>query len=158
MLFLKNVSFAYNRQPELLKNISFELSQGEHLSLMGESGCGKSTLLKVIYGLVDVQEGSVLFHNERVWGPSRQLVPGFKTMKYLAQDFGLGPYHTVAENVGKFISNLDLDYKKERVMELLLSRYGALCSFKSPKPQWWRKTTCSIGNGISTRTPIVVAR
>ena len=86
---------------------------------MGESGCGKSTLLKVIYGLVDVQEGSVLFHNERVWGPSRQLVPGFKTMKYLAQDFGLGPYHTVAENVGKFISNLDLDYKKERVMELL---------------------------------------
>ena len=91
MLFLKNVSFAYDGQPELLKNISFKLSQGEHLSLMGESGCGKSTLLKVIYGLVDVQEGSVLFHNERVWGPSRQLVPGFKTMKYLAQDFGLGP-------------------------------------------------------------------
>ena len=119
MLFLKNISFAYEGQPELLKNISFELSQGEHLSLMGESGCGKSTLLKVIYGLVDVQEGSVHFHNERVWGPSRQLVPGFKTMKYLAQDFGLGPYHTVAENVGKFISNLDLNYKKERVMELL---------------------------------------
>ena len=119
MLFLKNISFAYEGQPELLKNISFELSQGEHLSLMGESGCGKSTLLKVIYGLIDVQEGTIHFHNERVWGPSRQLVPGFKTMKYLAQDFGLGPYHTVAENVGKFISNLDLDYKKERVMELL---------------------------------------
>ena len=118
-LSIENVSFAYDGQPELLKNISFELSQGEHLSLMGESGCGKSTLLKVIYGLVDVQQGSVLFHNERVWGPSRQLVPGFKTMKYLAQDFGLGPYHTVAENVGKFISNLDLVYKKERVMELL---------------------------------------
>ena len=85
---------------------------------MGESGCGKSTLLKAIYGLIDVQ-GSIYFCENRVWGPSRQLVPGYVAMKYLAQDFGLGPYHTVAENVGKFVSNLDLDYKKERVAELL---------------------------------------
>ena len=65
-------------------------------------------------------------------------------MKYLAQDFGLGPYHTVAENVGKFISNLDLVYKKERVMELLtlvgMERFAPL---KSPKPQWWRKNNVS---------------
>ena len=119
MLNLKNIFFAYEGQDPILQDISFELAQGEHLSLMGESGCGKSTLLKAIYGLIDVQEGTIHFHNERVRGPSWQLVPGFKTMKYLAQDFGLGPYHTVAENVGKFISNLDLTYKKERVMELL---------------------------------------
>ena len=119
MLNLKNIFFAYEGQDPILQDISFELAQGEHLSLMGESGCGKSTLLKAIYGLIDVQEGTIHFNNERVRGPSWQLVPGFKTMKYLAQDFGLGPYHTVAENVGKFISNLDLTYKKERVMELL---------------------------------------
>ena len=108
MLNLKNIFFAYEGQDPILQDISFELAQGEHLSLMGESGCGKSTLLKAIYGLIDVQEGTIHFHNERVRGPSWQLVPGFKAMKYLAQDFGLGPYHTVAENVGKFISNLDL--------------------------------------------------
>ena len=119
MLNLKNIFFAYEGQDPILQDISFELAQSEHLSLMGESGCGKSTLLKAIYGLIDVQEGTIHFHNERVRGPSWQLVPGFKAMKYLAQDFGLGPYHTVAENVGKFISNLDLTYKKERVMELL---------------------------------------
>jgi len=156
-LSIENVSFAYNGQPELLKNISFELSQGEHLSLMGESGCGKSTLLKVIYGLVDVQEGSVLFHNERVWGPSRQLVPGFKTMKYLAQDFGLGPYYTVAENVGKFISNLDLDYKKERVMELLtlvgMERFAPL---KALNLSGGEKQRVAIGRALLTDPDILL--
>ncbi|AVM50741.1 ABC transporter ATP-binding protein [Capnocytophaga sp. oral taxon 878] len=118
MLEVNNITFAYDKAP-IVRNISFELPQGELLSLMGESGCGKSTLLKAIYGLIDLKEGEVRFHNQRVWGPAHQLVPGHSTMKYLAQDFGLGPYHTVAENVGKFISNLDLDYKKERVTQLL---------------------------------------
>ena len=118
MLKLDHISYAYDGGQSILKDISFALPQGEHLAVMGESGCGKSTLLKAIYGLIDVQ-GSIYFCENRVWGPSRQLVPGYATMKYLAQDFGLGPYHTVAENVGKFVSNLDLSYKKERVGELL---------------------------------------
>lgn len=118
MLKLDHISYAYDGGQSILKDISFVLPQGEHLAVMGESGCGKSTLLKAIYGLIDVQ-GTIYFCENRVWGPSRQLVPGYATMKYLAQDFGLGPYHTVAENVGKFVSNLDLDYKKERVAELL---------------------------------------
>ena len=71
-----------------MKDISFVLPQGEHLAVMGESGCGKSTLLKAIYGLIDVQ-GSIYFCGNRVWGPSRQLVPGYVAMKYLAQDFWL---------------------------------------------------------------------
>ena len=118
MLKLNHISYAYDGGQSILKDISFALPQGEHLAVMGESGCGKSTLLKAIYGLIDVQ-GSIYFCENRVWGPSRQLVPGYAAMKYLAQDFGLGPYHTVAENVGKFVSNLDLSYKKERVAELL---------------------------------------
>jgi len=118
MLKLDHISYAYDGGQSILKDISFVLPQGEHLAVMGESGCGKSTLLKAIYGLIDVQ-GSIYFCENRIWGPSRQLVPGYAAMKYLAQDFGLGPYHTVAENVGKFVSNLDLDYKKERVAELL---------------------------------------
>ena len=125
MLEVKNITFAYEKAP-IVRNISFELPQGELLSLMGESGCGKSTLLKAIYGLIDLQEGEVRFHNHKVWGPAHQLVPGHSTMKYLAQDLGLGPYHTVAENVGKFISNLDLEYKKNRVTELL-SLVGMEC-------------------------------
>ena len=86
---------------------------------MGESGCGKSTLLKAIYGLFDLTSGEVFLNGKKVLGPSYQLVAGNEKMKYLAQDFGLMPYHTVGENVGKYLSNIDLDYKKKRVLELL---------------------------------------
>ncbi|MDO5105787.1 ABC transporter ATP-binding protein [Capnocytophaga sp.] len=119
MLEVNHISYSYEGNNAGFRAVSFELQQGEHLSVMGESGCGKSTLLKAIYGLFDLPEGSVVFNGEKVLGPAFQLVPGYKKMKYLAQDFGLSPYHTVAENVGKFLSNIDLDYKKQRVSELL---------------------------------------
>lgn len=119
MLEVNNISYTHDGSDTGFHNISFQLKQGEHLSVMGESGCGKSTLLKALYGLFDLHEGTIFFNKKKVVGPSRQLVPGFEKMKYLAQDFGLSPYHTVAENVGKFLSNIDLDYKKQRVSELL---------------------------------------
>ncbi|MDO4783314.1 MAG: ATP-binding cassette domain-containing protein [Capnocytophaga felis] len=119
MLEVNNISYTHDSSDAGFRNISFQLKQGEHLSVMGESGCGKSTLLKAIYGLFDLPEGTIFFNKKKVVGPSRQLVPGFEKMKYLAQDFGLSPYHTVAENVGKFLSNIDLEYKKQRVSELL---------------------------------------
>ena len=117
MLKLDHISYAYDGGQSILKDISFALPQGEHLAVMGESGCGKSTLLKAIYGLIDVQ-GSIYFCENRVWGPSRQLVPGYAAMKYLGQDCGLGPYHTVADNVGKFVLNPDREFKTERMAEL----------------------------------------
>ncbi|GIM49973.1 ABC transporter ATP-binding protein [Capnocytophaga stomatis] len=119
MLEVNNISYTHDGSDTGFHNISFQLKQGEHLSVMGESGCGKSTLLKALYGLFDLHEGTIFFNKKKVVGPSRQLVPGFEKMKYLAQDFGLMPYHTVAENVGKFLSNIDLEYKKQRVNELL---------------------------------------
>ncbi|MDT0690362.1 ABC transporter ATP-binding protein [Salegentibacter sp. F188] len=117
MLKLKNVSFAYAEKP-ILKNITFEIEQGEHVSVIGESGCGKSTLLQVIYGLHDVQ-GKILWNEEQIYGPAFNLVPGHSFMKYLAQDFDLMPPLTVAENVGKYLSNMYPVIKKRRIAELL---------------------------------------
>ncbi|MFJ1365270.1 ABC transporter ATP-binding protein [Capnocytophaga canimorsus] len=119
MLQVNNISYTYGDTDSGFRSISFQLQQGEHLSIMGESGSGKSTLLKAIYGLLDVQQGTISFNERNVLGPSQQLVPGDSQMKYLAQDFGLMPYHTVAENVGKFLSNIDLEYKKQRIDALL---------------------------------------
>src|SRR5690606_10364218 len=97
----------------------FQLSKGKNLAIMGESGCGKSTLLKLIYGLYDVEEGSIFWNNEQVTGPKFNLVPGMHSMKYLAQDFDLMPYITVAENIGKYLSNFFPKEKQNRVTELL---------------------------------------
>ncbi|WP_432223009.1 ABC transporter ATP-binding protein [Flavobacterium sp. TMP13] len=118
MLAVKNISFTYTDSP-VLKNISFTIEKGQNISIIGESGCGKSTLLKLIYGLYDVDEGSISYDEKAILGPKYNLVPGMSYMKYLAQDFDLSLYETVAENVGKFLSNGFANMKKLRIQELL---------------------------------------
>lgn len=120
MLQVSNLSFQYpNAKKQTLQNISFQLEKGKNLVVIGESGCGKSTLLKLIYGLYDANLGKIKWNNEVVTGPKFNLVPGMSNMKYLAQDFDLMPYITVAENIGKYLSNFFLKEKQNRINELL---------------------------------------
>lgn len=119
MLKVAGLDFFYTEEKETLKDINFELTVGGNLAIIGESGCGKSTLLKLIYGLYDLSTGSIHWNEELVTGPKFNLVPGMPQMKYLAQDFDLMPYITVAENVGKYLSNFYPEEKKARVQELL---------------------------------------
>jgi ABC-type sulfate/molybdate transport systems ATPase subunit len=86
---------------------------------MGESGSGKSTLLKAIYGLLDLKKGSIYWKNQEVLGPAFHLVPGMSFFKYVAQDFDLMPYTSVAENIGKFLSRFYPEEKEQRTKELL---------------------------------------
>src|SRR5690606_5062310 len=88
-------------------------------SVMGESGCGKSTLLKVIYGLLQADQGEIFYNNKKLLGPDFHLIPGEDFMKYLAQDFDLMPFITAEENVGKYLSNFYKSEKKKRTKELL---------------------------------------
>lgn len=118
MLQIKNISFTYIENP-VIENISFEITKGQNIAVIGESGCGKSTLLKLLYGLYDLDNGEILHNEEVILGPKHKLIPGEDYMKYLAQDFDLMPYITVEENVGKFLSNVYKDEKKARVQELL---------------------------------------
>lgn len=118
MLEIKNISFTYIENP-VIKNVSFEITKGQNVAVIGESGCGKSTLLKLIYGLYDLNEGEIVYNGKPILGPKYNLVPGEDYIKYLAQDFDLMPYITVEENVGKFLSNIYKDKKQARVQELL---------------------------------------
>lgn len=120
MLEVNNLSYQYpNTNTLVLQQLNFAIQAGEVVCLLGESGSGKSTLLKLIYGLLDTTSGDVLFDGISVKGPKNQLIPGHPDMKYVAQDFDLMPYASVQENIGKFISNFDLDYKSERIADLL---------------------------------------
>ncbi len=119
MLNVQQVSFSYLENTPILKDISFKIPKGAHVSIIGESGCGKSTLLKLLYGLYDVNEGEIFWNEEPILGPKYNLVPGFERMKYVAQDFDLMPYTTVAENIGTFLSNFYPDEKQQRIDELL---------------------------------------
>ncbi len=132
MLELKNVSFAYNEN-NVIENLNFSVSKGQNITIIGESGCGKSTLLKLIYGFYDLNQGEVLYNQKPILGPKFNLIPGEDYIKYMAQDFGLMPYITVSENIGKFLSNIDLRKKKERISELL--EMVEMTEFKNTKAQ-----------------------
>ena len=118
MLELDSIFFTYIDNP-VIKNVSFSVSKGSNIAIIGESGSGKSTLLKLIYGLYDLDQGEIRHKGKQILGPKFNLIPGEDYIKYLAQDFDLMPYISVEENVGKFLSNIYKDQKKARVAELL---------------------------------------
>lgn len=119
LLEVKNLHFSYAPGNKLFNNLNLNIEGGKIIALAGESGCGKSTLLNIIYGLLDWQEGEIILDGKKLLGPKGNIVPGEKEMKFVAQHYDLMPYSTVYDNVGKFISNINLRSKRERVMELL---------------------------------------
>ena len=57
----KNVSFRYTKK-RVLDNISFRISRGEVVTILGPNGCGKSTLMKIILGLLRPEKGDITFN------------------------------------------------------------------------------------------------
>ena len=63
----ENVSFHYpESEKDILKNISFEIKQGETIAIVGSTGCGKSTLVNLLVRFYDVSEGKILVDNRDV--------------------------------------------------------------------------------------------
>src|SRR6266436_5985226 len=62
---LRGVSFKYGgpESPDILKNVTLELSPGRMIALVGRSGSGKTTLVKLIAGLFEPTEGTIYFDN-----------------------------------------------------------------------------------------------
>ena len=76
----------------VLDKISFNVNEGEFVSLVGPSGCGKSTLLRIIAGLVKPSSGNIFFRNEEIHGINLHVSIVFQT-------FGLLPWLDVTENI-----------------------------------------------------------
>jgi ABC-type sugar transport system ATPase subunit len=80
-----------------LAPLSFELNAGEQWAIAGATGSGKSTLLKILAGLEQPDDGTVLFNGERVLGPLEKLLPGHPKIAYLSQHFELRHHYRVEE-------------------------------------------------------------
>ena len=60
-LSLENISFSFNKNHQILDNISLEVPKGQILGLLGPNGAGKSTLIKVLTGEEDLVKGDINF-------------------------------------------------------------------------------------------------
>ena len=118
MLQVNNVTFGYGKI-KVLNAIDFRVKAGENLAIIGESGSGKSTLLKLLYGEYDLKQGQIFWKDQEILGPKYNLVVGYDFMKSVTQEFDLMPFTTVAENIGKYLSNFYPEEKQKRTKELI---------------------------------------
>mgnify|MGYP001429654085 FL=1 len=97
MLIVNNLT-SYYSNIKILKELSFNLNQGQVLCLLGRNGAGKTTTLKSIMGLVDKTKGSILFNNEKLSGIPAHYIPK-KGIGYVPQGRRLFSELTVEENL-----------------------------------------------------------
>lgn len=93
-LEVKNISKKFNGK-EILKNISFDVYDGEFLSILGASGCGKTTLLRILIGIETADSGEIIRNNKKI----TNMLPSQRGMGIVFQNYALFPNMTVLENV-----------------------------------------------------------
>lgn len=68
ILEAEHLSFRYNKNRRILKDVSFTIREGEMVSIVGTNGAGKSTLAKVICGFAPEEEGDIKFKGQSLKG------------------------------------------------------------------------------------------
>ena len=130
MIQLLHAAFVYQSpdgEVEALRDVSFDVQEGEFCSIVGPSGCGKSTLLSALAGLEPLTGGRVELKGEPVCGPSRKV--GF-----MPQRDQLFEWRSIWSNVtlGLTVRGENTPQRQAHVRELL-ERYG-LADFAQKRP------------------------
>lgn len=84
ILAAEHLNFQYTKKRKILQDISFEIREGEMVSIVGTNGAGKSTLAKVICGFVNEDGGKLLLGGEDMKG--RTIKERSKTISYVMQN------------------------------------------------------------------------
>ena len=115
-LSLKNISKKY-KDKEILKNISFDIKEGELVCILGPSGCGKTTLLNIIGGFVSDYSGDVLLSNENI----NNIPPEKREIATVFQSYGLFTHKNVIDNVsyGLKLLKIDKNMRGKRARDML---------------------------------------
>ena len=108
----KNVSFTYpEADTPVLKDISFSISQGENIAVVGENGAGKTTLIKILCGLYTPSAGQVFINGENSTDFEKDEY--FNIFSPVFQDYSFLPF-SVAQNI-----SASLEYDEEKLLSAL---------------------------------------
>ena len=97
LLEVKDMRFAYGKT-EVIHGISFDIEEGEIVTLIGANGAGKSTTLNTLSGLQRITSGSILYQGKDISRESPQSLVR-KGMRLVPEGRQIFPAHTVEENL-----------------------------------------------------------
>jgi cell division transport system ATP-binding protein len=102
MIFFDKVTKVFSNKVDYtaLSDVSFCISKGELVSLVGKSGAGKSTLLRLLLGNDKPTSGDIIFEDTNITKIKKSLLPAFRRkIGFVHQEFRLLPQKRVFENV-----------------------------------------------------------
>lgn len=105
-LEIKDLYKAYDKKT-ILDHISFDVKEGEFLSVLGPSGCGKTTLLRILMGISKQTSGQILKEGIDI----SSMDPSKRGMGIVFQNYALFPNMTVLQNV-EYALKFQPDLKK----------------------------------------------
>src|SRR5918997_845488 len=86
---------------DAVKELSLEIGDGDFLVLVGPSGCGKSTALRMVAGLEEATEGTILIGDR----PVNNIPPGKRDVAMVFQSYALYPQMSVYDNLAVGLRN-----------------------------------------------------
>ena len=93
-LEIKNISKIFDDK-EAVNNVSFDVNEGEFLSILGPSGCGKTTLLRIIIGLIKPNDGTIIKDGVDI----TNYEPSNRHMGFVFQNYALFENMSVLKNI-----------------------------------------------------------
>jgi len=133
MLEVKNLSVHYG-MIQAVRNVDFQVNEGEIVSLIGANGAGKSTILKTLSGLIQPSEGEIVYLGENIASTSAKKIVE-KGLVQVPEGRHVFPGLTVKENLelGAFLRKDKEEIQKD--MEAVFERFPILKERKDQDAQ-----------------------
>jgi len=125
MIKFNNVTKIYSPDTAVLQDISFEIKEGEFISIVGKSGAGKTTLVRLILGLEAPTSGEVYFKGINLNNADPSKIQEIRRkIGGIYQDYKLLPKKTVYENVAYIMQvegkeNEEIESEVSKVLEVI---------------------------------------
>ncbi|MBD2413242.1 ABC transporter [Nostoc calcicola FACHB-389] len=165
VIAIKNLNHYYGKgtlKKQILFDINLEIYSGEIVIMTGPSGSGKTTLLSLIGGLRSVQEGSLKFLGEELFGVSQnKLVQMRRSIGYIFQAHNLLGFLTAKQNVQMAVELNDRISQAEAVAksEMMLRAVGLeeRVNYYPDNLSGGQKQRIAIARALVNRPPLVLA-
>lgn len=150
MIKFEGVSKSYDGKTNVVKDVNFDIAEGEFFVLIGPSGCGKTTTLKMINRLIPFSDGTIRIHDKKI---SDYAIHELRwQIGYVLQQIALFPHMTIEENIS-IVPELKR-WKKDRIQ----GRVTELLNMAGLDPDTYRRRKPSeLSGGQQQRVGVVRA-